>query len=129
VKVLQAIGRGMRLAPGKKRVLYVDFFDDCASGVFRAHSRRRLRILREAGFNLPPVDAWRPMPAIEVVADAHWAHVPGTKRFLKTDAEGRVLERGVCLRKERVPEKHCRKCKVDNVCEKGGIVTWHAGRE
>jgi len=60
-KVIQSVGRGMRRCPGKTSCLYVDFWDDDATGIFRSHSRQRLRVLKEEGFALPDMRAVRSM--------------------------------------------------------------------
>ena len=52
-RILQAVGRGMRLAPGKDVCIYGDFIDEDPLGRFLAHSRRRLQVLDEAGFAVP----------------------------------------------------------------------------
>lgn len=124
VKVLQMIGRGMRLAPGKSHVLYVDFLDDCETGVFRAHSRQRIRILRQEGFVVPPVEPARRTESTPDPIAAAWAPVPGTQRFIQVTAEGEVVARGRCFRKESVPPRFCRSCRQPNLCREGGIITW-----
>jgi hypothetical protein len=49
-KVIQSVGRGMRLSPGKSACTYYDFMDDDEAGVFRAHARKRIAALKEEGF-------------------------------------------------------------------------------
>jgi superfamily II DNA or RNA helicase len=49
-KVIQSVGRGMRLSPGKSACAYFDFMDDDEAGVFRAHARKRIAALKEEGF-------------------------------------------------------------------------------
>lgn len=56
-----------------------------------------------------------------------WFHVPGTKRFLLVDDEGRTYAAGVCLTKEGVPPKVCSKCKDKKICETGGRIVWQEG--
>lgn len=124
VKVLQSIGRGMRLAPGKDRCIYHDFFDDDSLGTFRAHSLQRLRVMREEGFEVPPVPPRVPRGDLGDAIPPTWSLVPDTKRFVQVDGEGRVHARGICLDKQAVPERFCARCEEPPICAKGGIVTW-----
>ncbi len=123
VKVLQAVGRGMRRAPGKESCLYLDFFDDDSAGVFRAHAEERVRVLREEGFTVHVVETPRVATRVDDDIPPSWAHVPGTKRFLLVDAEGRVRAKAECVEKSLVPERHCKRC-THRWCEEGGRVTW-----
>lgn len=122
VKVLQAIGRGMRKAPGKESCLYVDFADEDPAGVFREHARERIRVLREEGFVVQVEETLHPREPKEEVPPT-WTHVPGTKRFLLVDAEGAVRARAERLVQEMVPVKHRRCCRRP-WCEEGGRYTW-----
>jgi len=127
-KVIQAVGRGMRRAPGKRCCVYVDFYDDDEAGVFRAHSLERLAVLKELGFDVPPVPAPEVPPR---VTDVHptWAHVPETRAFVLVDGSGRVRGQGLCLRKALVPEGFCEQCETDWVCKRGGRIEWRDDRE
>ncbi len=123
LKVLQAVGRGMRRAPGKDACLYVDFFDDDTAGIFRAHARQRMRVLKEEGFTVAPIEMTRsPTPEDSELAPS-WAHVPGTNRFVFVDSEGRVRVKARCVEKRLVPAKFCKKCS-EPWCREGGKVTW-----
>lgn len=124
VKVLQSIGRGMRRAPGKDRCLYHDFYDDDPTGVFRAHSLQRLRVMRGEGFHVPAVPRRAPLPgAGDPIAPA-WSHVPGTKRFVRVDGDGHVDAKALCLARDAVPDRLCKRCKDPHLCEGGGRITW-----
>ena len=130
-KVLQAIGRGMRQAHGrgKTRCLFVDFFDDDATGVLRAHSRQRLEVLMNEGFRVPYVEGTSEPsnPPDDLAApanEASWAHVPGTRNFVKVSEHGRVVARGECMRQELVPASLCKRCRQPWVCQRGGVTTW-----
>jgi superfamily II DNA or RNA helicase len=132
-KVVQTVGRGMRRAPGKTHCVYVEFWDDDIAGVFRAHSRQRLRVLKEEGFfvpEIPPVAgaAAHSLPPEEEIP-AMWVHVPGSRRFLEIDGDGRVHREALCLKKERVPGKFCEKCRDKSVCVQGGKITWQDGSD
>lgn len=132
-KMLQAVGRGMRQSPGrgKTRCLFVDFFDDDPVGVLRAHSRQRMEVLMDEGFRVPRVVDGRtggrtqPGPHVPTTAtDDAWGHIPNTRNFVRVTAEGRVVARGECMRKERVPASLCKRCQQPWVCQRGGVVTW-----
>lgn len=127
VKVLQAVGRGMRRAPGKTACRYLDFFDDDAAGIFRAHSLQRMRVLKEEGFVVPPVADERSIRPESSELQPAWAHVVGTDRFVYVDADGRVTKRGKCVEKSVVPERYCKRC-TRFWCAKGGEVTWQDDR-
>ena len=124
VKVLQSIGRGMRHAPGKDRCLYHDFFDDDATGVFRAHSLQRLRVMRGEGFHVPSTPARAPLHRGEQPVAPAWSHVPGSKRFVRVDGEGRIHAKALCLARESVPDRFCKRCKNPDLCTEGGRITW-----
>jgi superfamily II DNA or RNA helicase len=124
VKVLQSIGRGMRRAPGKDRCLYHDFFDDDATGIFRAHSLQRLRVLRGEGFHVPAAPRRPPLPGGDEIVGPAWSHVPGTRRFVRVDGEGRIHARALCLAREPVPDRLCKRCKHPSLCTEGGRITW-----
>lgn len=135
-KVVQTVGRGMRRAAGKTSCLYVDFWDDDAAGVFRSHSRQRLRVLKEEGFFVPDHQAFeqgrrRPRDGPEGGSDDSvppmWTHIAGTTRFLEIDGEGRVHREAVCVKKELVPESCCKKCQAKTDCLQGGRITWQDG--
>ncbi len=49
-KVLQRIGRGLRVAPGKDYLAVFDFWDNHSPKHLLGHSRRRLRAVQDAGF-------------------------------------------------------------------------------
>ena len=124
--MIQSIGRGMRTAPGKSACTYIDFWDDDEAGIFRAHSRERLRVLKEEGFTVPaapPREA--PAGADEEIAPS-WVHVPRTKKFLLIDGEGRTRAKAECVARDPVPPSYCRKCSNDSICRQGGRITWHA---
>ena len=124
VKVLQMIGRDMRRAPGKSHVLYVNFVDDCETGVFRGHSRQRIRILRQESFAVPAVEPPRALPAPAESIPATWMHIAGAQHFIQVESSGEVVARGRCLQKAPVPPRVCGKCRTPKQCEEGGIVTW-----
>lgn len=133
-KVVQTVGRGMRRAPGKTHCLYVEFWDDDVAGVFRAHSRQRLRVLKEEGFFVPEAPSTReapgqPLGPQDEAIPPMWIHVPGTRRFLAIDGDGVVRREGVCLKKEVVPRRFCEKCQDPSACTQGGNVTWHDGSD
>jgi superfamily II DNA or RNA helicase len=126
-KVIQSVGRGMRRAPGKEACLYVDFWDDDEAGILRRHSRERFRVLKEEGFQVPPLPA-APEPEEEPIP-ATWGHVPGTRRFVKVDGEGEVLAKATCLRRDVVPESFCERCRDRSVCTRGGKKGWRGDRD
>jgi len=123
-KVIQSVGRGMRLAPGKKVCTYVDFWDDDEAGVFRNHSRQRLQTLKEEGFHVPD-QAEKPLDDMddEEIAPT-WAHAQGTNRFYLIDGEGDFFARAICLNRDLVPEKLCKNCAENALCEKGKRIVW-----
>ena len=123
VKVLQAVGRGMRRAPGKDACLYVDFFDDDTAGIFRAHARQRMRVLKEEGFAVSPIERTRPPAPEDSELAPSWAHVAGTNRFVFVDSEGRVRIKARCVEQRLVPAKYCKRCS-EPWCREGGKVTW-----
>lgn len=158
-KVIQSLGRGMRLAPGKRSCTYVDFFDDDEAGILRAHARERFRVLKEEGFYVPhlteaprteapptessptegspidgsPIDGspiggspigGSPCGAADDDIPPTWWHLPGSRSFFLVDASGRIRAKAVCRKKERVPEKLCRRCKGERVCMEGGKILW-----
>lgn len=115
-RVIQTIGRGMRKAPGKKACLYVDFWDDDGAGVLRRHSRQRLHVLKEMGFNVvPPASSNLSGDGSDI--PPMWTHAPGSRRFLKIDGRGRVIEEKDCYRPSLVPEKICRTCEMVHLCK------------
>jgi len=116
-RIIQSIGRGMRLTPGKRECLYVDFWDDDSAGILRSHSRQRLGVLKEMGFHTPPVPETGSSVRAKAISAA-WSHVPGTKRFLKVDGDGNVLDRAECLSPKLVPGRFCRKCERKTICLK-----------
>jgi superfamily II DNA or RNA helicase len=123
-KLIQAIGRGVRRAPGKRACTYVDFWDDDEAGVLREHSRQRLAVLRAEGFTVPdappPPDPTRfddPIPP-------SWVHVPRSKRFLLVDADGGLRARGECIDRRPVPDTICKRCIDPGVCAGGGRISW-----
>ncbi len=116
-KVLQAVGRGMRLAPGKTRCLFFDFYDDDEGGVFRRHSRRRLEALKEEGFVVPPV-AGGPAPPPQDDVPPQWAHVPGSWKFLLVDGRGEVRATAACVLPGLVPDRWCKGCPERATCDK-----------
>lgn len=129
VKVLQSIGRGMRLAPGKAACLYVDFWDDDTAGILRAHSAQRLAVLREEGFPLTFARAASRSPELDQPIPSSWSHVPRTRRFLLISAQGHIEARAECIDRSCVPERFCARCKGPRACEYGGrIVLWHDDR-
>lgn len=111
-RTLQSVGRGMRLAPGKERLIYQDFWDEDELGLFLRHSRRRWEVLREAGF---PVPAALPVQrgAQEEEPEPSWVHKPGSKLFLRVDGTGQVVERAECVRPQIVPDRICRRCTMN----------------
>jgi len=129
-RVIQTIGRGMRRSPGKQSCLYVDFWDDDQAGIFRGHSRKRLQVLKEMGFNVPALSESSPSPSAQEIP-AHWSHVPDTKRFLKIDGNGKIHATADCLRPELVPNRLCRKCDRQKQCLRTilGGGKWPEGRD
>lgn len=129
-RVLQTVGRGLRLAPGKRSCTYVDFLDDDPVGILRSHSRQRLATLKEEGFHVPPPEGTGSSPALgeadEDDIEPAWFHVPGSQRFLLVGGDGEVHAQALCLRKPLVPERFCRRCR-NTICQRGGLVTWRAG--
>lgn len=147
-KVLQAVGRGMRQAPGKTSVTYVDFFDDDPLGVLRGHSRDRLAVLMDAGFRVPKVDGHLGpdesssstvecesseldpgsdgIPTIPgtYAVPSTWTHVPGTRTFLRISPSGAIVGRGECVSQGRVPGHFCKRCNEPWVCKQGGKISW-----
>lgn len=128
-KVIQAIGRGMRRAEGKDSCLYVDFLDDDTSGYLRGHSLTRLRVLMEEGFNVPAVKrpvldlgSGEPVPPV-------WSHVSGTRRFVLMGSDGKVRKRALCRDQRMVPERYCLNCKHNQMCQRGGEITWQEGSD
>jgi len=117
-RVIQAIGRGMRRAPGKQACAYVDFWDDDEGGVLRGHSRRRLQTLLAEGFRVPAFATGTAGPAEQEPVAASWSHVAGSDRFLLVDGEGSIMDRARCLLPELVPRARCRRCTSDrrNAC-------------
>ncbi len=128
-KVLQSVGRGMRRAPGKDSCLYVDFWDDDDLGLLAAHSRERLRLLRDEGFPVPPPPGRKPPRGDSGPEPPTWVHVPGSRRFVRMGPTGTIHGRGECLSAELVPQPLCQRCPNDRACVRGGIVTWHDDRE
>lgn len=125
-RVIQSIGRGMRLAPGKRRCLYVDFLDDDDARVLRAHSLQRMRVLREEGFDVPrSIGEAAPAPDPEPI-EPEWSHVPDSRLFVLVDDDGSIHGAASCLRKDVVPERYCKEC-VQPVCTLGGEVSWQEG--
>lgn len=51
IKQLQKIGRGLRTAPGKDRIVVVDF-NDTSTWILKEHSRRRRKVWKEEGFEI-----------------------------------------------------------------------------
>ncbi len=155
-KVIQAVGRGMRLSPGKSACTYYDFRDDDEAGVFRGHARKRIAALKEEGFFVAegeadsrgtrvvsgggpgdgglrtgapsgagfdgstPTAGGPPDPGQPQTDGRAWFHVPGSRRFLFVDDEGRAYAAALCLKKNLVPLKLCKKCPDRTVCERGG---------
>jgi superfamily II DNA or RNA helicase len=112
-RIIQAVGRGMRLAPGKRACTYVDFWDD-DGGVLLAHSRQRMATLMAEGIRVPSVGPTRRRPGwADEVIEAEWAHVPGTEKFVRVTSDGQIVERATCLRPELVPPARCRRCPVE----------------
>lgn len=110
-RILQAVGRGMRLAPGKTECLYHDFFDRDRLGRFLAHSRRRREVLDEAGFAVPPDPTMVDPVPDELGVAATWTPRPGGGGFLKVTAEGEIVDELHCLEQpERVPKHFCPLC-------------------
>ncbi len=126
-KIVQSVGRGMRLAPGKRRCLYVDFFDDDDAGLLRAHSLQRMRVLREEGFDVPRSlgESAAPTPDPGPIRP-EWSHVPDSRLFVLMDDGGAIRGAASCLRKDVVPERYCKEC-VQPVCMLGGEVSWREG--
>lgn len=122
-KVIQSIGRGMRTAPGKRRCLYVDFFDDDEARVLRAHSLQRMRTLREEGFDVPRSLGEAPSPREPEAITPAWSHVPDSRLFVLMDGDGGVQGTATCMRKDLVPERYCKKCEQP-VCMLGGEISW-----
>ena len=123
-KVIQSVGRGMRLAHGKTRCTYVDFWDDDVSGVLRTHSRDRFRALKAEGFFFPELEATRAEARAEDVIPSMWAHVPDSRRFLLVDGDGHIRARAECVRRDCVSDRFCKRCRDRNVCINGGKITW-----
>jgi superfamily II DNA or RNA helicase len=123
-KVIQSVGRGMRRAPGKRACVYVDFLDDDSGGPLSTHSRERLRVLKEEGFEVPDAGQedrrWPDLPPVQ----PSWAHVPGSDRFVLVSGEGKVLIRARCLRSEMVPDELCERCDTGLICRSGGRILW-----
>jgi superfamily II DNA or RNA helicase len=127
-KVIQAVGRGMRRAPGKDACLYVDFFDDDPLGVLRRHSRTRLAVLQQEGFAVPPLDPDRVAAAEEESVPPLWSHVPDSRRFVLVDGDGTLRGRAECLRREMVPDRFCQRCRQPELCRNGGRILWRDDR-
>ena len=124
VRVLQAVGRAMRRAPGKRVAHWFDWWDDDATGLLRGHSLSRLRALRAEGFSVsPPREEPSPFGETDPIPPA-WTHVPDTNRFVKIDVDGNVLERALCLRPALVPRHICKKCPHLDRCQKGEAYEW-----
>lgn len=49
-RVIQRIGRGLRVVPGKEYLAVFDFWDDHSPKHLLGHSRQRLRAVKDAGF-------------------------------------------------------------------------------
>lgn len=49
-RVIQRIGRGLRVVPGKEYLAVFDFWDDHSPRHLLGHSRQRLRAVKDAGF-------------------------------------------------------------------------------
>lgn len=126
-RVIQTVGRGMRRAKGKAACRFFDFYDDDEAGVLRQHSQARFRVLKEEGFLVPEFEEAAGKSAAEAYVPATWSHVPGSRRFVLVDGEGRLRARGVCLRKDLVPDETCGKCRKA-ICEGGGRITWREDR-
>ncbi len=127
-KVIQSVGRGMRRAPGKRRCVYVDFFDDDTAGIFRGHSWDRLATLREQGFELPAVPTPEEVGPTAAPVMHAWSHVPGTRWFLRFDGDGNVRGEGRCLFRRAVPDGICKQCDGPEVCRDGGVIEWQDDR-
>ncbi len=116
IRTLQAVGRGMRPAPGKTVCIYCDFLDQDPLGRFLAHSRRRREVLEEAGFAVPPDPTISDPVPDELGTRATWTPRPGGGGFLKVRADGQVVEELRCLEQpHRVPKHFCRLC-PDTTC-------------
>jgi superfamily II DNA or RNA helicase len=124
-KVIQTVGRGVRCAPGKTSCTYVDFFDDDVAGIFRSHSRQRIRVLKEEGFYIAAPEEKPSRPDIDEEIPATWAHLPETHRFVQVDGEGHVRAKAVCVAKDLVPDKFCKRCSDKTLCLEGGRIEWH----
>ena len=61
-RVIQRIGRGLRVAPGKEYLAVFDIYDSHSPKYLLPHSRQRLRAVRDAGF------AWQELTPDEVMA-------------------------------------------------------------
>ena len=125
VKVIQAIGRGMRSAPGKRSCKYVDFWDDDAAGVLRSHSRERVKALKAEGFHIPTIHRGGRPPGepLNLEIPPTWAHVPSTNIFALVNSDGEILDRELCICPALVPEDVCRRCMSPNneTCTKKGV--------
>jgi superfamily II DNA or RNA helicase len=124
-RVIQSLGRGMRLAPGKRCCTYVDFLDADVAGILRAHARARLRVLKEEGFFIPQSDEEAENGEVEKAIPATWWHLPASKSFFLVDGDGKVLAKALCKSKALVPEKICKRCKHEKICQEGGKIVWH----
>ncbi|UCF68564.1 MAG: DEAD/DEAH box helicase [Acidobacteriota bacterium] len=123
-KLIQAIGRGVRCAPGKSTCLFVDFWDDDEAGVLRAHSRQRLAVLKAEGFRVPDAPPRERLALLEDDVPASWAHVPRSKRFLLIGADGTIRAKAECVDRRPVPKRLCEKCNDPSLCHTGGRISW-----
>jgi superfamily II DNA or RNA helicase len=111
IRTLQAVGRGMRPAPGKTVCVYCDFLDQDPLGRFLAHSRRRREVLAEAGFAVPPDPTVSDPVPDELGPRAAWTPRPGGGGFLKVRADGHIVDELRCREQpHRVPRHFCRIC-------------------
>jgi len=128
-KIIQAVGRGMRLAPGKQTCRYYDFYDNDKGGVLQEHALKRLMTLKEEGFNVSiPRESGSALPPAEAIPPS-WFPVSGTKQFALIDGQGHISARSICMKKEYVPRNFCKKCVDSMVCQKGGRLIWQEGRD
>lgn len=105
-RTLQAVGRGLRLAPGKTRCLYQDYLDQDDLGRLLAHARRRREVLVEAGFIASvPVPVRMPRELTPT-----WTRLPDGHRLALVAPSGEIRARADCRRPETVPRHLCARC-------------------
>jgi hypothetical protein len=43
---------------------------------------------------------------------------------VRVDGEGRIHAKALCLAREPVPDRFCKRCKNPDLCTEGGRITW-----